>query len=370
MGENSRHIALFMPSLGGGGAERVMLTLAGAFARGGDRVDLIVAQGGGAYRNTIPAGVRLIDLQVGRVLRAFVPLTRYLRRERPDGLLSTLAHANVVAALARDAARVDTSVVVREASTVSHSVGLGPKGRLIRGAMRVGYRRADGVIAVSQGVGQALVEAGIVPSSAIATIYSPLDIDAIEEAAKSAPEHPWLKGEPGQRDTPLLLAVGRLTEAKDYPNLLHAMALLINARPARLLILGEGGKRAELEALIKQLGLDEVVQMPGFVDNPYAYMARADLYVMSSRWEGLPTAPVQALAVGAKMVLTDCPSGPREILEGGRWGRLVPVNDAEALARALSEALDDEDAPDVRPRARAFDHLAIAKQYRRVMFGA
>lgn len=359
-----------MPSLGGGGAERVMLTLARAFAEGGDRVDLVVASGQGAYRDQIPEGVRLVDLGASRVLGAFLPLVRYLRTARPEGILSTLNYANIVAVLARDAARLHAPVVVREDSTLSHSVGLDWRGRALRALMKATYARAHAIIGVSAGVSQALIDAGIAPAHRLTTIFNPAEIDRIEAAAHDEVEHPWLEGERGQRNTPLLLAVGRLTEAKDYPNLLHAMALLVHERPARLLILGEGCKRAELEALIKKLGLDEVVQMPGFVDNPYAYMARADVYVMSSRWEGLPTAPVQALAVGAKMVLTDCPSGPREILEGGRWGRLVPVNDAEALARALSEALDDEDAPDPRPRARAFDHLAIATQYRRVMFGA
>src|SRR5690606_28971923 len=139
--------------------------------------------------------------------------------------------------------------------------------------------------------------------------------------------------------------------------------------PSRLLVLGEGEKRAELEALIKELGLEDRVSLPGFVSNPYAYMARADVCVLSSRCEGLGNVLIEALTVGAKVVSTDCPSGPSEILEGGTWGRLVPVNNPPALARALAEALDDKDAPDPRPRARDFDHRVIAEEYRRVMFG-
>ncbi|WP_230467767.1 glycosyltransferase [Lujinxingia vulgaris] len=367
MRQDSRHIALFMPSLGGGGAERVMLTLARAFAEGGDRVDVIVADGRGAYCDKVPEHVSLIDLKAGRMLRAFVPLVRYLREERPDALLSTIAHANIVAVLASAAARVKTSVWVREASTVSHSLGDNVKAEGLRALMKLAYRRADGVIAVSRGVGEALVEANIVGPEQISTIYSPMEIDAIEAAAEESVDHPWLATARGTREMPLLLAVGRLTEAKDYPNLLHALALLQDQVPCRLLILGEGGKRAELEALVQQLGLSEQVQMPGFVDNPYAYMARADVYVMSSRWEGLPTAPLQAMAVGAKVVLTDCPSGPCEILEDGQWGRLVPVNDSPALAEALAETLQNDGLPDPRSRAQAFDHRVIAEHYRQRM---
>ncbi|RAL21122.1 glycosyl transferase [Lujinxingia litoralis] len=358
-----------MPSLGGGGAEKVMLTLARAFAEGGDKVDLLVARCEGAHRDKIPDGVRLIDLEAGRVLRSLRPLAAYLRKNRPDALISTLNYANVVAVLARDLAGVSTPVLVREDSTPTHSLEKNWKGRLQLGLMALTYARAQTIVAVSQGVAEALVEARVAPARRITTIYNPVELDQIEAASTQLPTHPWLAGERGGRPRPLVLAVGRLTPAKDYPNLLDAMARLKQTHSARLLILGEGELRAELEARIADLGLEQDVAMPGFVSNPYACMARADVCVLSSRWEGFGNVLVEALAVGAPVVATDCPGGPGEILEGGRWGRLVPVGDALALARALGEALDEDDAPDPRPRVGAFDHTAIAEAYRRVLFG-
>jgi len=147
--------------------------------------------------------------------------------------------------------------------------------------------------------------------------------------------HPWFApGEP-----PVILSVGRLTKQKDYPTLIRAFALVHRERPARLMILGEGEERPKLEALIQELSLDDDVSLPGFVDNPYAYMARSAVFVLSSAWEGLPTVLIEAMAVGTPVVATDCPSGPAEILEGGKWGKLVPVGDVEALAEAIARKI-------------------------------
>ena len=160
----------------------------------------------------------------------------------------------------------------------------------------------------------------------------------------------------------MILGVGRLTQAKDFPTLIRAFALVRKKRAARLMILGEGEERPKLEALVRELGLEREVTLPGFVDNPYKYMKRAAVFVLSSKWEGFGNVLVEAMALGTPVVSTDCPSGPAEILENGRWGRLVPVGDVYALAEAIIETLDEEHHPDVANRAKDFAvELAVEK---------
>ena len=176
--------------------------------------------------------------------------------------------------------------------------------------------------------------------------------------SEEALDHPWfLPGEP-----PVILGVGRLTQAKDFPTLIRAFALVRKKHPARLMILGEGEERSKLETLVQELGLEKEVSLPGFVDNPYKYMKRAAVFVLSSKWEGFGNVLVEAMALGTPVVSTNCPSGPAEILENGRWGRLVPVGDVYALAEAIIETLDEEHHPDVANRAKDFAvELAVEK---------
>ena len=194
-------------------------------------------------------------------------------------------------------------------------------------------------------------------------VYNPVVSPGLEDEARQSISHPWFN-----RDgPPVILAVGRLTAAKDYPTLLRAFSMVYQKQPARLLILGDGKERAPLESMVRQLGLTENVQMPGFVVNPYAYMARARLLALSSRWEGLPGVLVEALACGTPVVSTDCKSGPREILENGRFGRLVPVGDPDALAAAILDTL--QTIPDhalLKRRAEDFTLEKSVKEYLRV----
>jgi glycosyltransferase involved in cell wall biosynthesis len=199
----------------------------------------------------------------------------------------------------------------------------------------------------------------------VRVIYNPIVTDELLAMSRAPVDHPWCAaGAP-----PVILAVGRLTEQKDFPNLIRAYARLRQRRSVRLVILGEGEARGELEDLIARLGLAEDVYLPGFVDNPFAWMRQARLFALSSRWEGLPSVLIQAMACGAQVVSTDCPSGPAEILEDGRWGRLVPVGDPEALAAAMDAALDDDE--DIRAaveiRARAFAVEPSVRGYLGVM---
>lgn len=356
------HIAIFLPSLRGGGAERVMVTLANGFAARGHRVDLVLAQAEGPYLTEVAPAVRVVDLNKRRVMASLLPLVHYLRRERPDAMLSALNHANIVAILARKIARVPLRLVVSERNSLV-SLGGGTRGRLFRSLMRWCYPMADLVISVSRdGARELVTELGL-PDRLVTAIPNPVPVEEIRARAAVPPDHPWLT--PGS--LPVALAVGRLEPQKDYPTLLRAFALLRRNRKARLVILGEGSLRPALERQIHELGLNEFVALPGFQPNPFGWMAACDLYVMSSRYEGFPNSLVQAMACGARVVSTDCPTGPAEILEDGRWGRLVPVGDAEALAKALEEAIDDPVLPENATRLTDFRPDRVVQAYEKVL---
>lgn len=357
-------VAIFCPSLRGGGAERVVVTLANALAGRGYAVDLVLASAQGPYRKDLSPGIRVVDLRTGRVIKALLPLAGYLRRERPVAMLAAQTHANVVALLARKLARGETRIVVSERSTISmaRDRARGLIARLNFALVPMLYREADGICTVSVGASTDLAEFAGMRAASVQTIYNPFDLVRIERLAAEDVDDPWLK--PGQ--PPVLLAIGRLNEAKDFPTLIRMFARLRKQRPLRLLILGEGELRPMLEALISQHRLTgDDVRMPGFVSNPFAYLARCATFVLSSRWEGLPGVLIEALACGAPVVSTDCPSGPREILEGGRWGALVPVGDADALADAVAATLDmpRDQLPDVRQRACEFEQERSVDAY-------
>lgn len=361
--DETRRLALFLPSLRGGGAERVMVHLARGFAERGFQVDLVLAKAEGPYLAEVPPSVRVVDLRASRVLFSLPGLVRYLRKERPYALLSALNHANVIVCLAHRLARVPSRLVISEHNTLSASRPQNARGRLLPWFMRWTYPWADAVIAVSQGVAEDLVRTLGISAERVKVIYNPVVDDDLLTKSKEPLDHPWFtEGAP-----PVILGVGRLTEQKDFPNLIRAFALVRAQRPARLMILGEGELRPQLEALVHELGLQDDVALPGFVENPYAYMARAAVFVLSSRWEGLGVALIEAMASGTPVVSTDCPSGPREILEDGRWGRLVPVGDVDALAEAIVTTLDETEHPDVAARAKEFNVNYAVENYLKVL---
>lgn len=346
---DSAPVAFFMPSLRGGGAERVLLDLARGVARRGYPVDVVVLNQLGAVTLDLGAGVRLVDLQRSRAAFALAPLLTYLRRDRPRVLLSTIEHTNVLAVLANRLAGRGTRVVLREANTLTADLEReGVKGRAVRLAMRAAYRDAAGIIAVSEGVKSALVTALRVGPELVEVIASPVITQRLRLGATEPVGHPWFTDD----GPPLILGVGRLVEQKGFDVLIDAFARLSQQLPCRLVIVGEGPLRGELLHLASSLGVAGSVQLPGFVKNPFSYMAACDLFVLSSRWEGLPNVLIQAVAVGAKVVSTDCPSGPTEVLDGGLLGELVPVDDVAALAAAMRRALRE---PRPVPPAGWFD---------------
>ncbi|WNS81208.1 glycosyltransferase [Domibacillus sp. DTU_2020_1001157_1_SI_ALB_TIR_016] len=362
----TKKVALFLPSLVGGGAERVMLSLASEFADQGHHVDLVLAKATGDYMHQVPANVHIVDLDTPRVLYSLFPLIRYLKEHKPQSVLSALDHTNVVAICAVSLANINAKTVVSIHNNLTQFAKVRKKSmimRLIPSLMKWSFKRAHKVIAVSQGVADDVIEQLQLPEEKVQVIYNPVVDDALIQKANEPLFHPWFqKGEP-----PVLLAVGRLTPEKDFPNLLRAFAKLRQQKEARLIILGEGGKRAELEELIAELGVAEDVQMPGFVDNPYAYMKNARLFVLSSYCEGLPTVLIEALACGTEVVSTDCPSGPKEILKGGRYGSLVEIDNSDALFQAILEQLDTPKAEANREAYEPFWKTNVSRQYLEIL---
>jgi glycosyltransferase involved in cell wall biosynthesis len=331
-------VALFLPTLEGGGAERVLLNLAAGFCTRGIRTDLVLGVGGGSLLPHLPAAVRLIQFRASRVAYSLYPLAEYLRRERPTALLAGLDHANLVAMAARRLAGGRTRTVITVHCTFQRpeSEPPGLKDQAIPWLLGRLHHWADEVVAVSKGVADDLSRATGMPRERIAVIYNPVVTPTLIEQASRAPGHPWFE----DPDHPVVIGVGRLVSQKNFRLLIDAFAKVKRARPStRLVILGEGDERNMLEEHIQRLGLQQSISLPGFIENPYACMARAGVFVLSSDFAGLPTALIESLAVGTPVVSTDCLSGPREILQGGRLGELVPVGNVEALARGIERAL-------------------------------
>ncbi len=337
MSKSSPDIAIFIRSLHGGGAERVMLNLARSFIERGLSVELLLPRASGQYLAQVPPEVRLVDLKAQWVPASIPKLVGYLRQQRPTALLAALHYPCEIAVLAKRLAGVPTRVVVSERNTLSVEAQSIPQlsVRLTPLAARIFYPSADGIVAISQGVAEDLANVTGIPLERIQIIYNPVVNSEMLSKAKEFVDHPWFKpGEP-----PVILGVGRLHPQKDFPTLIRAFARVRQVRPARLMILGIGPEEARLKALVQELGLEEDVAMPGFAQNPYAYMAQAAVFVLSSAWEGLGNVLIEALAVGTPVVSTDCQSGPAEILAHGKYGLLTPVGNSEAMSEAILSVL-------------------------------
>ncbi len=360
-----KRLAIFLPGLYGGGAERTMLNLAQGVAERDYAVDLVLARAEGPLLAEVPESVRVVDLRASRVLLSLPALVHYLRRKRPHSMLSVMHYANIVALWARRLAGVPTRVVVSARNTLSRSAQHASnwRGRLMPHLIKHFYPWADGIVAVSKGVADDLAQVTAIPREHIQVIYNPVVTPKLQEKAQAPLEHPWFAPSEPQ----VLLAVGRLTAQKDFPTLIHAFAKVRQAHLARLLILGEGEDRSALEGLVRQLGLEQDVSLPGWVENPYPHMVQASLFVLSSRWEGLPGVLIEALYCGVHLIATDCPSGPREILRNGQYGQLVPVGDVGALALAIETALAGKMPRVPRESWRPFEPETVVNQYINVL---
>jgi glycosyltransferase involved in cell wall biosynthesis len=331
-----RRLAFFIGQLRYGGAERVTVNLLRAAASAGIPLDLLVGSDEGSLLSDVPREVRIINFKVSKLQHAIPKIALYLRRVRPYGVISQITHANIVMLIARAIARTKTPLVAVEQNQFSAMWAAGDLRPRIRMLARWLYPGADHIVGVSHGVSRDVEQCLALPPEGVRTIYNPIVDAHMLELAQQPCLHPWLN----DGDQPVLVTVGRLAPQKDHETLLRAFAMVRRKRPARLVIFGEGPKRAAIESLRRDLGLQADVDLPGITDNPYAAMQRASLFVLSSRFEGLPTVLVEALACGCPVVSTACPSGPIEILDGGRFGLLVPTENPEALAAGILKGLD------------------------------
>lgn len=351
MTETSPSIAIFLRSLHGGGAERVMVNLVRGFSEYGIKVDLVLLKAEGTYLSQVSKEVRIVDFNASKFDRgktwrlptsfqstsSLPKLIKYLQQEQPKVLLSATHFINEIAILAKHLSRTSTRVVVTEHTTISVEAKRVEQisSRLIPLISRILYPWADGIVAVSQGVANDLVKVTKLPQERIQTIYNPVITPELLQMAKEPLDHPWFaNGEP-----PVILGVGRFVKQKDFPTLIKAFAEVRKQRQARLMILGGGRERSHLESLVRELNLENDVALLNFVKNPFAYMARSAVFVLSSAWEGLPTVIIEAMALGTPVVSTNCPSGADEILANGKYGFLVPVGDSSAIAQAIFSVL-------------------------------
>jgi len=331
-------LAIFLATSGHSGVDRVAKNLIMELARRGIKVDLLHVAGHGPFLEDSYPNLRIVELGVSHVNSALPAVIRYLKRENPPALLSDKDRVNRVAIWARSLSGVNTRLVVRIGTTVSEN--LARRDLFHRWfqyySLRHFYKKAETVIVPSRGVAKDLRKIAPKLEDRLKVIPSPVVGPHLEHLARHPVEHPWIPPD----TIPVILGVGELCARKDFSTLIKAFAKVRKRKTCRLIILGEGRQRAHLSGLICDLQVDSEVSMPGFVNNPYAYMNRASLLTLSSNCEGSPVVLIEALALGVPVVSTDCPSGPREILENGRFGRLTPVGDAEVLAEAILETLE------------------------------
>ena len=361
-GLGSGSVAFFLPSLRGGGAERVMLTLASEFSRVGVRSSLLLAKAEGPLLPLVPPGVSVVDLGHRRVLRSLprlaqVPSSGASRRRDichdPCQRSRAVGQEPCRSPHPYDPDRAQHALP--GVAVVSHDQTEGDA--MVR---RVFYPWADEIVAVSRGVADDLAQVAGVARERIDVIYNPLVSDSLRGQAEQPVDHPWF----GTDKAPVILGVGRLTPQKDFATLINAFATVACAHPANLMILGEGSDRESLQRLVEDLELAGRVTLPGYVENPLSYMRRAAVVVLSSAWEGFPSVLVEALACGTPVVSTNCPSGPSEILENGDYGLLVPVGDADALAVGIECTLKGKpDTERLRRRAGNFGVRASVESY-------
>lgn len=355
--------------MNGNGLDRVVTNLAKDLVTLGFKVDLVVPEVTEYHKlvmQTLPAEVRTVDLGLPLSqtihLRKIVKLKQYLEQEKPAILLANGDYVGV-SNLAKMFSNASTKIVHGVHINLSRYFGKmsGLRAKIRPLLLNHFYRRSDGIIAVSKGVAEDLSQTSGISLEKIQVIYNPVVTTDLLSKAQESVEDPWF----ASGELPVILGAGRLMYQKDFPTLIRAFAKVRQQRPCHLAIIGsETVHKAELEALIHELHLEKEVKLLGFANNPYAYMAKAAVFVMSSRFEGFGNVLVEAMATGTAVVSTDCESGPAEILEYGKYGRLVPVGDVDGLANAIIETLDHPtDSKKLQERAQEFTTEKIAKEY-------
>ena len=361
-------LAVVLRAFEGGGAQRDMILLVNALAARGVRIVILCLRGDGPLRGLLDPSIAVVEVPGAKIRYAVPGLRRLIRDLAPAAVVSSEAALNLCALIAvRTLPRHNRpKLILREVGSPSIAQHRDPyaQNRVAYRILHYLYRYADRIVALTEGARRDLRENFGVPDDVIA----PMLTNAVIPEATAARLARW-DGESG-REPGLIVSVGRLSPEKDQRTLIRAVAMLPADLPWRLALVGDGAERAALEALVRDLGLTDRIVFTGQVADPFAIVMRAGVAVCASVYEGLCNAIIEALACGTPVVSTNCPYGPFEILQGGRFGTLTPVGDARAMARAIAAALTQ--APDrAALRARGFDYTAAraAERFLEIMGG-
>lgn len=338
-----------------------MIALANGLASTGLEVDLVFVNAQGELRSEVSRSVNVVDLKKNRTASSVLPFQRYLVNRKPGTAICVMQHIGAAAIAANLMSSHKSRIVVSIRNTITpHSFDNNRARRWVtHHAYKWIFSHAAAFTAVSEESKNAFCDEYCIARNRVSVIHNSVDVGDILERAKYETGHPWLDS----KQVPVVLSVGRLTRQKGYPTLLKAFAILRRTVSAKLVILGEGELRRDLETLAQQLGISDDMALTGFVSNPYAWMRRANVFVLASAWEGLPGVLLQAMACGTPVIATDCPGGNAEILEGGTWGSLVPVGDSDALARQLAIELANPSSINPQPRAAQFSPERTCRMY-------
>lgn len=369
---NKVNLVFVLPALRAGGVEKVVLALSHGFLDSGVGVDVVLACAEGEFIDNVPSRVNIINLNIPhrfRLVRSFVPLIKYFRNRKVDVVFPLFDGFELIVIFAVFVASIgkERPLVIYSCHSITKYLDSLPRYKRFFAKLFTYFslHLADKIIAVSNGVARDFSKRFHISLEKIKVIYNPVILEEIIRKSSEEVDHPWFNS-----NIPVILGVGRLNKQKDFPTLLKAFARVRKEIDSRLVILGEGEERKKLEKIAKELGIENNVWLPGFVDNPYKFMSRASVLVLSSEYEGFALVLVEALALGCPVVSTNCPSGLSEILENGKYGKLVPIGDAKALALAILDTLKNPLPKEfLQKKAKAFSVENITKEYLNLIMG-
>ncbi|NEO98890.1 MAG: glycosyltransferase [Symploca sp. SIO2E9] len=363
-----KKVAILTHDMQGGAFTNLCTVLARGFQELGVNCDLVILHASNEEKAKYP-DINLVTLNTRRTAFSLMPTVHYIRKYKPDVILPMPWYFNIVAIWARYLSRTNTKIIIGEHNIISLEAGIEHKDKLrlryLPILMRYTYPSGDGLVGVSQDTITDLLEEIKVPDCIpMRVILNPIDIDRIQQLAREPIEHPWFQN----KGTPVIMTVARLAKQKQLDVLIRAFANVVSILPAKLLILGEGPLRPELESLCRELQVEEHVAMPGYDHNPYRFMSACDAFVLASAWEGCPIALQEALACGAAAIVTNAPGGSKDVVGNGKFGIVVPTNDTDVLSKAIIQVLTDHNLKkhyreQASKRSQDFQYQRISREY-------
>jgi len=362
-----KKIAFFIPSLNFGGIEANTIRLATAFSKVGYDVDLIVGRAEGDYVDRVPSEINIVDFNRNKVYLTIPQLIRYMKISSPNVIISGGEAPNITLIIAKiltlgTKTKIIVSIRTHLSTELKNSKNINKK--IMKYLGKILYHFADKVVAVSKGVAEDASKIFGLKKESIEVIYNPIVDESINLNMNKPVPHPWLTDE----KVPVLLGVGRLVPQKNFSLLIKAFSIVRESESVKLIIIGEGPLRKDLEQEIIDLGLRGSIDLVGYQSNPYIYMKWSDVFILSSDWEGFGNVIVEAMACGLKIVSTDCNSGPSEILDNGKYGALVDTNNPKFLADAIITELKSKVDPQVNIlRSKSFSVGNAMRQYKKLI---